>query len=84
MGASTAPVTVFWQSSNGTAANALDFSTGSGTLTFPAGTTARTFTVWVHGDRTREATEYFWVHLSSPSHVTLGHTWAKGTIVNDD
>jgi hypothetical protein len=40
--------------------------------------------VWVHGDRTREATEYFWVHLSSPSHVTLGHTWAKGTIVNDD
>jgi hypothetical protein len=82
--ASSVPVTVFWQSSNGTATNALDFSSGSGTLTFAAGTTARTFTIWVHGDRTPEATEYFWVHLSSPSHVTLGRTWAKGTIVNDD
>jgi hypothetical protein len=81
--ASTLPVTVSWQSSSGTATGS-DFSAGSSTLTFAAGTTARTFTVWVHGDRVREANEYLWVHLVSPSHATLGRASAKGVIVNDD
>jgi hypothetical protein len=82
--ASSAAVTVSWQSSGGTAKAGTDFSSGSGTLHFPAGATTQTFTVWVHGDRVRESNEYLWVHLSCPHRATLGRTWAKGTIVNDD
>jgi hypothetical protein len=61
-----------------------DYSNVSATLTLPAGATSRTVTVWVHGDRTREANEYLWVKLDMPTHATLGRDTAKGTIANDD
>jgi hypothetical protein len=82
--ASTLPVTVWWHTINGTAVAGSDYSNVSATLTLPAGATSRTVTVWVHGDRTREANEYLWVKLDMPTHATLGRDTAKGTIANDD
>ncbi|MDX6228071.1 MAG: hypothetical protein QOI76_1461, partial [Frankiales bacterium] len=82
--ASTLPVTVWWHTVNGTAVAGSDFTNASATLTFPAGTTSRTVTVWVHGDRTREANEYFWLKLDMPTHSTLARDTAKGAILNDD
>ncbi|MDX6200872.1 MAG: hypothetical protein QOJ83_372, partial [Frankiales bacterium] len=66
--ASSLPVTVWWHTINGTAVAGSDFTNVSATLTFPAGTTSRTVTVWVHGDRTREANEYLWLKLATPTH----------------
>jgi hypothetical protein len=49
-----------------------DYSVASGTLTFAAGETSKSFTVLIRDDAVREPTETFNVMLRSPSNATLG------------
>ena len=69
-------------------ANAADFTGGtfpSGTVTFPAGSSAnQTITVNVNGDTDAEPNEGFTVTLSNPVNATITTATATGTIVNDD
>ena len=84
-------VTVHWatQAVGNTATEGQDYSGGSGTLSFPAGSTAaQTSTVVVHNDELDEPDEQFTVTLSNPVHAVLaggGATVsATGTIADDD
>ena len=68
-------------------ANAADFggTLPSGTVTFPAGSSAsQTITVNVSGDTSVEPNEGFTVTLSNPVNATIGTATASGTILNDD
>ena len=57
----------------------------SGSLTFPAGSTAaHTVAVDVLGDTIDETNEAFSLQLSSPVHATLTRALARATIVDDD
>lgn len=82
--ATTATVTVAWATANGTATAGSDYTAGSGTLTFTAGSTLQAVTVAVIGDATFEPTETFTVTLSSPINATLADASGAGTITNDD
>ena len=82
--ASTLPVTVYWQTANGTALAGSDYDSRSGSVTIPAGSTTATLKVWVHGDKVRESDGYFWVKLSAQPTRRSGVTAVKGVIVNDD
>jgi hypothetical protein len=78
-------VTVDYASAAGTASTPSDFQAVSGTLTFPIGVNAKTITVLVVGDRTRERNETFSVNLSNPSaNAYIGDGQGLGTIVDDD
>jgi hypothetical protein len=84
------PVTVSYATANGTAKASTstvvgDFLAKSGTLTFPAGTSAKTITVTVLGDKLKEPNETFFVNLSNASpNAYFGDSQALGTIQNDD
>ena len=82
--ASTAPVTVYAATSNGTATAGSDYIADSGTLTFAAGETSKTITVAVTGDTAVEPDETFTVTLSNPTGATLARAVATGTILNED
>jgi Calx-beta domain len=78
-------VTVDWATANGTALAGFDYLSASGTVTFPAGVSARTVNVSVLGNVVPELNKTFYVNLSNPSaNAYLGDTQALGTIVNDD
>jgi parallel beta-helix repeat protein len=81
---STAPATVNWATSNGTASAPSDYAAGSGSLTFAAGESTKTVTVLVNGDTSPEATETFFVNLSGPSGAMLGDSQGQGTITTDE
>jgi hypothetical protein len=53
-------------------------------LTFPVGTTSRTFTLTVKGDAGIEPNETFNVVLSAPVGATIGDGAAVATIIDDD
>ncbi len=74
---------VRYATANGTATSA-DFSSRSGTASFPAGATTFTVTVPTTEDATVEADETVRLLLSSASQLTIGDTQGVGTIVNDD
>ncbi|MFN8073364.1 MAG: cellulase family glycosylhydrolase [Mycobacterium sp.] len=82
--ASTAPVTVNFATSDGTATAGTDYVAGSGALTFAPGVTAQTIHVDIIGDTVVEPDETFRVNLSGPSGATLARAVAVGTILNDD
>ncbi len=82
--ASGQTVTVDWATANGTAVAPADYLAGSGTLTFPAGTTARTVSVTVNGDVLDEANETFTVNLSNAVNAPLIDALGIGTITDDD
>ena len=69
----------------GTAARGSDYDalTG-GTLTFAAGTTTRTFTVRVRGDRSDEPDETVVTEISGAQNATIGTATGTGTITDDD
>lgn len=75
-GTASAPLSVNYATSNGTAAAPGDFGAASGTMTFLAWETARTFAVAVLDDGVAEGAEQFSAILSSPS---SGATIATGT-----
>lgn len=85
--ASGLPVVVNYATSNGTATTADgDYSSASGTLTIPAGSTSGVINVPVTADNKNEPNETFTVTLSGGSDYTAaGSTLsATGTINNDD
>ena len=78
-------VTVDYATSDGTATAGSDYTEASGTLTFPAGSTApQTIPVPVTNDSAYEETETFTLTLTNPQGATLTQTSATGTITDDD
>ena len=82
--ASAMPVTVGWKTTDGSAKSVSDYAAGTGTVTFPAGSTSRTIVVTINGDTSVEAKEIFYVDLSAPSGATIADARAVGSIQNDD
>ncbi|MDE0230552.1 MAG: fibronectin type III domain-containing protein [Spirochaetaceae bacterium] len=82
--ASGRTVTVDWATSDGTATAGTDYTAGSGTLTFAAGDTSKTFDVAVTGDTADEDNETFTVTLSNASNASVPDATATGTITDDD
>jgi hypothetical protein len=78
-------VTVDFATQADTATPGVDYDDVSGTLTFAAGETSKTFSVPVHGDTLSEANERFFAKISNiTSAVLAGSNQALGTILNDD
>jgi serralysin len=86
--AATAEETLTWTAAGtgSNAANASDFSGGlTGTVSFAAGETTKTVTVYLNGDATFESAETFALTLSGASSgLTLGTASATVAISNDD
>ncbi|MFT3736278.1 MAG: Calx-beta domain-containing protein [Rhodocyclaceae bacterium] len=82
--ASGQTVTVNYATSNGTATAGSDYTSTSGTLTFPAGTTSLTITVPITNDTAVESTENFSITLSSPGNATLGTSSVTTSILDND
>src|SRR6185295_15852403 len=78
------PVTVNYATRNNSAASGSDYTATSGTVSFNAGETTKTFTVPVAADCNAEGTEAFIVDLSSPFGTTISDGFALGTITTDD
>jgi ELWxxDGT repeat protein len=76
--------TVDFTTGNGTALAGSDYTTTSGTLTFPAGTVTRTLSVPVLGDDQDEPTESFSVTLTGAVNASIVDGAATGTIVDND
>jgi uncharacterized repeat protein (TIGR01451 family) len=83
-GTPSAAVSVSYATADGTATNAPDYDSRSGTLNF--GTTAgtQTISVPVNGDKFDEANETFTVNLSAPVGASLDDAQGLGTITDDD
>ncbi len=77
----TLAATVNFATANGTALAGTDYTTTSGTLTFPVGTTSETITVPVIGSTAYSPTTNFTVNLSSPSNASIGIGQGTGTIL---
>src|SRR5207249_5454067 len=70
---------------DGTATAGTDYVAKSGTLTFPANSTAaQTITVVVNGDNIDEIDESFTVNLSNPARATIANGTGTGTILDND
>ena len=85
--ASSRTVTVAWATGDGTATAGDDYTAGSGSLTFSAGTLTRTISVAVTDDAVDEENETFKVTLSNPSQAALagsGGDTAEATILDND
>ncbi|MCE9545409.1 MAG: cellulose binding domain-containing protein, partial [Planctomycetia bacterium] len=78
------PVTVAYETANGTATAGSDYTAKTGTLTFAAGETTKTIDVVIVGDTQVETNETFVVRLTSATGATIATPQATGTIVNDD
>jgi hypothetical protein len=76
-------VTVDYVTADGTATGG-DYMPTAGTLTFPPGTTSRTITLAVLGDRIAEGDEALTVTLSAGPDVTIAHPHVTVTLTDDD
>src|SRR5438094_29701 len=78
-------LTVRYATSNGTATAPADYTAKSGTLTFNAGETIKTFTIPIVNDTLHESDETVNLTLSNPTAGALGNlSTAVLTIVDDD
>ena len=82
--AATDAVTVDYATSDGTARAGLDYTSSSGALTIPAGTTSGTIRVSVLDDTIDEPDETFAVTLSRAANATIEDGDGTGTITDDD
>jgi len=82
--ASSQTVSVGFATADGTAVSGQDYLGGSGTVTFPPGTTVQTVPVGIIGDLLDEPDETYFVNLSNPTNATLGDAQGLGTIVDND
>lgn len=82
--AAAGAVTVTYATSGGTAGPGADYTTASGTLTFPAGQTTRTVAVALLQDALDEDDETFLVSLGAAAGATVGDGVATATIQDDD
>jgi hypothetical protein len=84
--AATSPVTVNYQTSDGTATVADgDYQAATSSITIPASGTSGLIHITVNGDTKYEAQETFTVTLTAATNATLGApVTATGTLENDD
>ena len=82
--ASGAPVSVNFATADYGARAPDDYEAKSGSLDFAPGTTSRTITVNVKGDRTRESEEVFYVNLSGAAGAVIQTGQGTGVVRNDD
>ena len=78
------PVSLSYQTADGTASSGRDYDAVSGTLTFAPGETSKPITVPVNGDTTVEGDETLTLELSDVQFATPAALSATGTIVDDD
>jgi probable HAF family extracellular repeat protein len=78
------PVTVSFDTANGSATADSDYEAATGTVTFDAGETTRTIALVVNGDRIGEANETFLVNLSQAQGGIIGDGQGVVTIANDE
>jgi hypothetical protein len=83
-GSTAQTVTVNYATASGSADSDGDFSSRSGSLNFPPGTTSRTVSVPTIADSLVEAHETFTVTLSGVANAIIGDATATGTILDDD
>ena len=81
---SEVPVTVSYETIDGTATAGADYTTTSGTLSFTPGQTTKRVEVPTLEDDEAEETETFTVQLSAPSGATVADGTGTGTIIDDD
>jgi probable HAF family extracellular repeat protein len=82
--AASQPVTLSYQTADGTATAGSDYQSASGSVTLATGQTSKSFTVLVNGDRTGEPNENFIVNLSNASGAVIGDAQGVATIVDDE
>jgi Tol biopolymer transport system component len=84
-GDTSGAVTVDFATSDGTATQAKDYEVASGTLSFAAGDTSKTFTVLIVDDANVENNETLNVTLKNPTGANLGSpSQATVTIIDND
>ncbi len=81
-GATELAATVQYATADGTAVHGTDYTSASGTLTFPAGTTTENITVPVIGSAAFNNNLTYTVNLSSPTNSTITTAQGTGTITN--
>jgi hypothetical protein len=81
---STNIITVAYTTSDGTATAGLDYTATSGTLTFSAGQTSRTFTIPITNDALIESTETINITLSDPTNASILDGSGIVSIVDND
>ena len=81
---SSFPVTVNYSTADGTATAGSDYTAASGTLTFPAGETAKTISVPIVDDFLYEGVETFSLNLTNPANATISDGQGMGTILDND
>ena len=74
---------VDFSTSSGTAGSR-DYSSKSGTVTFTAGETSQTVSIYVKTDKKAEEDETFNVNLTNPIGCSISDDLGIGTIINDD
>jgi hypothetical protein len=82
--ASGQTATVNYATADGTATAGLDYVAGSGTVTFPPGSTSQPVSVSVIGDTLFEGDETFFVNLSGAVNANIVDGQGVGTILDDD
>ena len=82
--ATTVPVSVDFNTADGTALAGDDYAAASGTLTFAPGETSKTVAVATTEDSDVEADELMALVLQNPVDATIAAAEGEGTILNDD
>ncbi|MFM1771028.1 MAG: hypothetical protein RLZZ71_170, partial [Bacteroidota bacterium] len=77
-------VTVNYTISNGTATAGLDYTSVSGTLTFPINSLSQTFTISILEDLLPEANENFTITLTDPVNVSILDAIGNVTITDNE
>ena len=77
-------ITVAYTTSDGSTAVGLDYTATSGTITFAAGQTTRTFTIPIINDATIESNETINITLSDPTNASILDGAGVVTIVDND
>lgn len=84
-GPSTNTITVSWSTFNGSAKSGVDYTAGSGTLTFNPGVTSQTFSVALIPSLIHHPDRFFYVKLanSSSPNAPIAHGLGVGTILDN-
>jgi len=83
-GSTAGSASVQYATSNGSALSPGDYNVISGTLTFAAGETSKSFNVAITDDIVRESNESFNVRLSNASNANLGSPASAGVNIVDN